>query len=128
MPSPSRWRPPEPLACGVRHWSEALARRTLEARGWRYLDGDAVVRGGELDLVMRCGGTLVFVEVRQRRSARYGGAGESLTRAKRARLRRAARAWTHVRYGRVDLPMRIDAVLVHGTAAAHRIEHLEDIA
>ena len=112
----------------MRHWAEQVARDTLEARGWRLLDANAVVRGGELDLVMRHGRVLVFVEVRQRRTARFGGPGESLTRSKRARLRRAARTWAHLRYGTVDVPMRIDALLVRGVATSYEIEHLEDIA
>lgn len=112
----------------MRHWAEGAARAWLEARGWTLLDANAVVRGGELDLVMRQGRTLVFVEVRQRRAGRFGDAAESLTPAKRARLRRAARRWAHARYGRVDLPMRIDAVLVRGAAPRHAIEHLENIA
>lgn len=128
MPSRSRCSPPEPLACGVRHWAEELARRTLEGRGWRFLDGNAVVPGAELDLVMRDGRTLVFVEVRQRRTSRFGGPGETLTPRKTARLRRGARSWTYARYGTVALSMRIDAVLVHGDRGRHHIEHLENIA
>ena len=128
MPTRSRWRRAEALAWGVRHWAEAIARDALLARGWRLVDANAVVRGGELDLVMRQGRTLVFVEVRQRRTARYGDAAESLTATKRHRLRRAARAWTRARYGRLDLPMRIDAVLVHGVASSFVLEHLEDVA
>lgn len=112
----------------MRHWAEQVARDTLEARGWRFIDANAVVRGGELDLVMRHGRVLVFVEVRQRGSDRFGGPGESLTRTKRLRLRRAARAWTHLRYGTVDLPMRIDALLVRGVASSYEVEHLEDVA
>ncbi len=48
--------------------------------------------GGEIDLVMReADGTLVFVEVRGRASARYGGAAASIGHAKRRRIVFAAR-------------------------------------
>lgn len=128
MPSRSRSLRPEALAWGVRHWAEALARTHLEARGFAFLDANVVLPGGELDLVMRHGRTIVFIEVRQRRSARYGSAAESLTAAKRARLRRTARSWAVRRYGAADRPMRIDAVLVQGGPDRPRIEHLQDVA
>ena len=96
------------------------------------MDAAAVVPGGELDLVMRVGDTIVVVEVRQRASARYGAPAETLRRGKRQRLRRSARLWArrHARrFGLSDPPrMRIDAVLVAGGRSAHRIDHLEDVA
>ncbi len=112
----------------MRHWSEAVARDHLKRRGWRLLDENAVVRGGELDLVMRDGPVTIAVEVRQRATSRYGSAADSLRPAKLRRLRRALRLWAVRRYGRDDVPLRIDAILVHGTEGRHRIEHLEDVA
>jgi putative endonuclease len=50
-------------------------------------------RFGEIDLIARDGRTLVFVEVRMRRSMRYGGALESITAAKRARMLAAANGY-----------------------------------
>ena len=47
--------------------------------------------GGEIDLVMRDAGTLVFVEVRRRASARFGGAAASIVSAKQRRIVFAAR-------------------------------------
>jgi putative endonuclease len=50
-------------------------------------------RGGELDLIMRAGAVLVFVEVRQRSAGGYGGAAASITPAKVHRLVVAAQTW-----------------------------------
>lgn len=86
-----------------------------------------MVRGGEIDLVMLHDRTLVFVEVRQRNRADYGSAGESLAPRKLALVRRAARMYLAKRFGRDDLPVRIDAVLVHGSKSRNRIEHLTGI-
>ena len=47
--------------------------------------------GGEIDLIMRDAGTLVFVEVRKRRSAAYGGAAASVGGVKQRRIVFAAR-------------------------------------
>ena len=48
---------------------------------------------GELDLVVREGATLVFIEVRQRASRRFGGAAASVSTTKQRRFLRAAQWW-----------------------------------
>ena len=48
---------------------------------------------GEIDLVMRDGTTVVFVEVRYRRNASFGGAAVSIDASKRRKIARAAQAW-----------------------------------
>ena len=50
-------------------------------------------RGGELDLIMRQGETLVFVEVRYRANATHGGAASSVTRRKQHKIVLAARLY-----------------------------------
>jgi len=75
----------------------------LVTRNWRC-------RGGEIDLVMRDGATLVFVEVRARRGMAFGGAADSITSAKQARVILAARHFLAAQG--LDLPCRFDAVLV----------------
>ncbi|KVG98635.1 hypothetical protein WS83_29115 [Burkholderia sp. MSMB2042] len=70
---------------------ETRALRFLERAGLALVARNVTVRGGEIDLVMReRDGTLVFVEVRARTSARYGGAAESVGARKRMRLLHAA--------------------------------------
>ena len=94
-----------------------LVRRGLEpvAENWHR-------RVGEIDLVMRepaeagrhgAAGedTIVFVEVRYRRHRSLGGGLESVDAAKRARLRRVARAWLQ-RHGDVERAARIDVIAV----------------
>lgn len=85
------------------------------------------VRGAELDLVARDGELLVFVEVRQRTSDRFGSAAESIGPAKQRRLRRAALSYLIATYGRDDLPLRFDAVLLSGDRASYHLEHLKGI-
>ncbi|MDN4576444.1 YraN family protein [Pandoraea cepalis] len=71
---------------------EGHAQTLLERRGWRLVARNYRCRGGEIDLIMRdCAGVLVFVEVRARARSDFGGAAESITRAKRRRLALAAR-------------------------------------
>jgi putative endonuclease len=99
--------------------AEIRAAAHLESRGLRVLERNFRVRGGEIDLVMRDGSTVVFVEVRLRSSADFGGAGASITAAKRRRIVLAARHWL-ARHG--DTDCRFDCVLIDGS----RLEWLRD--
>ena len=73
-----------------RHWSEDLALQQLLASGLKLVCRNYWTRRGEIDLVMRDGNELVFVEVRQRTNTAYGRPEETVNRSKRARLRLAA--------------------------------------
>jgi putative endonuclease len=71
--------------------SEDLALARLSAAGLKLLKRNHRCKGGEIDLVMLDGTTLVFVEVRFRRNRNFGGAAASVTQAKQQRLLIAAR-------------------------------------
>jgi putative endonuclease len=92
--------------------AEHQAEAYLIGRGLRLVRRNFRVRGGEIDLVMQDGPTLVFVEVRQRSRPDFGGAAESITAAKRARLILAARHF--LAQSDSDVPCRFDAVLIQG--------------
>lgn len=67
--------------------------------------------GGEIDLIMRApDGTLVFVEVRQRKNARHGGAAASVGSTKQRRIVFAARHY--LMRLRMPPPCRFDVVLL----------------
>lgn len=92
--------------------AERTAADHLEARGLKLVARNYRCRGGEIDLILRDGASLVFVEVRERAGAAFGGAAASITPAKQARIRLAAQHYLS-RHG-LDLPCRFDAVLVQG--------------
>ncbi len=97
---------------------EELAARHLVEGGCSILDRNVRYPGGELDLVVEDGSDLVFVEVRTRRTGACGGALESVTKTKRARVIRAARLWL-VRHPRAaGRPVRFDVVAVDGEPPA----------
>ena len=73
--------------------AEELCAELLRRAGLRVLARNWRCRHGEIDLVAEEGGTLVFAEVRLRRDERFGGAAESVTMAKQARLIAAARLY-----------------------------------
>lgn len=109
-------------ASGAR--AEAIAAAYLERRGLQVVARNFRTRFGEIDIVARDGDSLVFVEVRLRQSAAFGGAAESITTAKRARLVAAAQGYLAT-LGR-EPPCRFDALLLDD-AAGNAIEWQRDI-
>lgn len=105
--------------------AEALAADYLAAQGLPVIARQFRCRGGELDLVCRQGRTLVFVEVRLRRRADFGGAAASITAAKQARVIHAARVFLAARPWLATLDARFDCVLLDALDAA-RITWLRD--
>jgi len=89
--------------------AESLAADYLVAQGLTIVARNVRSRFGEIDIVARDGGTLVFVEVRLRRGQAFGGAAVSITRAKQAKLVAAARIY--LANLRREPPCRFDAVL-----------------
>lgn len=93
--------------------AEEQALRFLLGQGLKLKQRNYTCRLGEIDLVLLDGPTVVFVEVRMRRSDAFGGAGESITPRKRKRLLSAAR---HYLAHSQTLPQcRFDAVLIDGS-------------
>ena len=91
---------------------------TLVQRNYRVARGPNA-RGGEIDLIMRDrDGTLVFVEVRARRTPAFGGAAASVSAAKRRSLVLAAKIFLTSQ--RITPPCRFDVVAIDG----ERIEWL----
>lgn len=91
---------------------------SIVARNWRC-------RMGELDLIANDAGTLVFVEVRSRSSQRFGGAAESITASKQAKLVAAAQHYLAT-LSRTP-PCRFDAILLDGGAAPQWLKNIIEI-
>ena len=98
------------------HEAEHQAREHLQQAGLRLVAANVRYKVGEIDLIMRDGATLVFVEVRQRADRAHGGAAASITPAKIHRLVCAAQVYL-LRFP-VTPPCRFDLVAIDG-------EHIE---
>ena len=72
---------------------EQKARAYLETQGLKFIAANQTFKCGELDLVMADGDTIVFVEVRQRKSNRFGSAVESIDYRKQQKWINAANIW-----------------------------------
>ena len=101
--------------------AEDLCAELLRSSGLRVLERNWRCRHGEIDLIADERGILVFAEVRMRSGASFGGAGESVTEAKRARLLAAARLYLT---RRPEAECRFDVFLVEGEPP--RIEWIRD--
>jgi putative endonuclease len=105
---------------------EALARDMLQRHGLAPIAANANYRGGELDLVMRDGDALVFVEVRYRKSAAFGGGAASVDARKRRKLVLAAELFLAAHRDLARLPCRFDVVAAHGDVDAPDFDWLRD--
>lgn len=96
--------------------AEELAARYLAGHGLVVEARNYRTRFGEVDIVARDAGTLVFVEVRARKWAAFGGAGESIDARKQRRIVAAARHYL-ARLG-TEPNCRFDVVTVQGAGTA----------
>jgi putative endonuclease len=81
-------------------------------RGWRILGENVWAGGNELDLVVRRGRMLRFVEVKEKKSPRFGDPLEMITAEKQRRLRRAAESWLGARPELAQLAVGFDVIAV----------------
>lgn len=96
--------------------AEARAAAYLRELGREILARNYRIRGGEIDIVSREGGVLVFTEVRQRKKETFGSALESVTPRKLALMHRAALSYLVRELGRDDLPCRLEVLTIEGPA------------
>lgn len=113
-------------ARGFGRQSEQLAERYLLRKGYRLVARNVRLPQGEVDLIVRQGAVLVFVEVKARRSAAMGGAVLAVTPTKQRRLVQLATHYLSI-HRLDDQICRFDVVLVEqpGDASA-TITHIEN--
>jgi len=106
----------------LRNSSEQRALRHYRLRGYRILGTNVWIGGYELDLVVRRGSALAFVEVKSKSGNRVGDPLEMVGPEKQRRLRQAAEAWLAAHPEAARLEARFDVVAVRGS----RLERLVD--
>ena len=102
--------------------AERRAAWWYRVRGWRILGANVWAGGNELDLIVRRGRQLRFVEVKEKRGPRYGEPLEAVTAEKQRRVSRAADTWLAVHPELDGLSVGFDVVAVRGG----RLERLAD--
>ena len=110
---------------GRGRFGEDVAARYLGELGYELLDRNWRCPHGELDIVARHDGTLVFVEVKTRSSVDFGLPAEAVGRVKAQRLRVLAAAWlTAHRPAYGELRFDVVSVLLQRAGAA-QVQHLQ---
>lgn len=98
------------------HFFEQQARAFLEKQGLKFICANQSFKCGELDLVMYDKKTIVFIEVRQRKSDRFGSAVESITFSKQKKWLNAANLWLAQRHLSLEsADCRFDVVAFQGS-------------
>ena len=104
---------------------EAAAARWLRRAGFAIVARGFRARCGEIDLIVRDGAVVVFVEVKTRTNDAFGRGAEAVTAKKRGRIARVASAFL-VRTGWTDRTCRFDVVEVVPAGAGWRVTHIPD--
>ncbi len=110
-------------------FGEALALRYLEGKGYEVVERNHRTRHGEIDLILREGATLVFVEVKARRGRGFGDPLEAVTASKQVRVRRMAEAYLSEKgadFTDAFEEIRFDAVGIVVSDGGNEIQHVED--
>lgn len=106
--------------------AEAAAERYFRQQGYRILDKNVRVGKGELDLVVSQGDTIVFVEVKARRTREFGGAVHAIDQRKQQQLIRLA-ALYRAKHHFTQRNCRFDVIVYQGGLdPAFPLEHIEN--
>ncbi len=101
---------------------EDLALRFLEKQGLKRIAGNYRCREGEIDLIMRDANHLVFVEVKFRRSAKFGDPFDAINRRKQTTIRKVAGVFLSEHREYAGLVKRFDCLGILG----NQIEWMKD--
>lgn len=98
--------------------AEQQAQAYLVTQGLKWVTSNYQCRFGEIDLIMRDGNYLVFVEVRARSSSVFGGAVASITLSKQEKILKTASHYMLINKLMDKLPARFDVLSLEGEALA----------
>jgi len=117
-------RPQARVAARLGNEGERATADYLSERGYHILERNFRCRGGEVDLIALDGATLVFIEVKLRRSLARGAPIEAVTAVKQSRVRKAAQVYLAYS-GRVFSRIRFDVVAIMKSGKNTDITHLK---
>jgi len=101
--------------------SESLAARHLKKNGYKILERNYRNKLGEIDIIARDRDTLVFVEVKAKRSDRFGGPKEAVTHKKQQKISKVALLYLN-ETNQNNLKARFDVVAILSTRDSTSIE------
>lgn len=93
-------------------YAESLAEEFLKKNNVKILEKNFSCRSGEIDLIVKDQETLVFVEVRYRKSAKYGQPYETITKAKQNKIIRSAQTYLQKHPKAANKACRFDVISI----------------
>lgn len=93
---------------------EQQAKKYLKSKGYTIMEENFYAKGGEIDLIARENGYLVFVEVKYRSSSTSGHPLEAVDCQKQNKIRFTARYYMYKNHIQEDTPCRFDVVAILG--------------
>jgi len=111
---------------GVGSRGEELAAAFLERNGFAIVERNFRCKGGEIDIIAKDGKTLVFVEVKSRKTLTYGVPQLAVTPFKQRQISKAALTWLS-RNHKHDSPARFDVIaILFSNDYHHQLEHIKN--
>jgi len=105
------------------NWAEEAACAFFQKKGYDILEKNYRTPLGEIDLIVKQGNYIVFVEVKARTSDRYGGPEEAITEWKKDRILKVAK-WYIMEKGIERFDFRFDCVFFIGENENTKIHHI----
>ena len=105
-------------------YTENLACKYLEKKGFKLIERNFHCRFGEIDLIMQHNNNLIFVEVRYRRSNNFGSGAESITSNKQSKLIKTASVYLQQHAKLAKNPTRFDVISISGPIETTNINNI----
>ena len=115
---------PQHLISGKR--AEGIATTHLLENGLKLIEKNFSTKAGEIDLIMRDGIKIVFIEVRYRKNTKFGLPEETVTLSKQRKIIKAAQQYLVRKRLFDECECRFDIVAIHGTIPNHNINWIID--
>lgn len=106
--------------------AEQHALRYLKKQGLQLIKHNFHSRRGEIDLIMRQGESIVFIEVRKRSNTSHGGALESISQQKQQRIIHTAHYYLQQHPKHANQPCRFDVIAIEGVEKQEKIQWIQN--
>lgn len=103
---------------------EEKAANLLIGKGYRVLERNWKIGDLEMDIIAQDGDTIVFVEVKTRKSDRWGNPEQAVDEIRKRRLTACANAY--LKYNRLDNPWRFDIISIVLNDERYEVNHIEE--
>lgn len=109
-------------------WGEEKASEFLQAKGYTLLERNCRTPYGEIDIIVKKGAEIIFVEVKTRSSKKFGYPEEAITEQKQTHMVESAMHFLQEHYPRSEPDWRIDVIAIRKMPGNQppKISHFEN--